>query len=205
MQHNLQQIEETPMSPAPKNSQVPSPEEIHAEASEFGANLVGLFLKSVERFAELQKQSIDVAVQQSAEMSDVVKKMTEKLPGAPRPVVFDLATGNVARCADTQKSAITFVVEQSKAMTDTLKDRSLSAKDLTESNSKAVKQTLERSFAVNKKVLENTAAGAKAMLDAAKDQFGLRGTQAEAMTDSFIKGIDTAIDAQKKVMDIAAA
>jgi hypothetical protein len=193
------------MSPAPKTSQVPSPEEIHAEASEFGANLAGLFLKSVERFAELQKQSIDVAVQQSAEISDVVKKMTEKLPGAPRPVVFDLATGNVARCADTQKSAINFVVEQSKALTDTLKDRSLSAKDLTDSNSKAVKQTLERSFAVNKKVLEHTAAGAKAMMDAAKEQFGLRGTQAEALTDSILKGIDTAIDAQKKVMDIAAA
>ena len=43
------------------------------------------------------------------------------------------------------------------------------------------------------------------MMDAAKEQFGLRGTQAEAMTDSFIKGIDTAIDAQKKVIDIAAA
>ncbi len=193
------------MSPAPKTSQVPSPEEIHAEASEFGANLTGLFLKSLERLAELQKQSIDVAVQQSAELSDVVKKMAEKLPGAPRPVVFDLATGNVARCADTQKSAINFVVEQSKALTDTLKDRSLSAKDLTDSNSKAVKQTLERSFAVNKKVLDHTAAGAKAMMDAAKEQFGLRGTQAEALTDSFLKGIDTAVDAQKKVMDIAVA
>lgn len=193
------------MSPAPKTSQVPSPEDIHAEATEFGANLAGLFLKSVERFAELQKQSIDVAVQQSTEMSEVVKKMAEKLPGAPRPAVFEMAAGNVARCADTQKSAINFVVEQSKVWTDTIKDRSLTAKDLSDSNGKTVKQTLERSFAVNKKVLENTAAGAKAMMDAAKEQFGLRGTQAEAMTDSFIKGIDTAIDAQKKVMDIAAA
>jgi len=193
------------MSPAPKNIHDPSPEEIRAEASEFGANLAGLFMKSVERFAELQKQSIDVAVQQSTEITDVVKKMAEKMPGALRPAVFDLATGNVARAADTQKSAINFVVEQSKVWADTFKDRNLSVKDLSDSNSKAVKQTLERSFAVNKKVLEHTAAGAKAMLDAAKEQFGLRGTQAEAMTDSFIKGIDTAVDAQKKVMDIAAA
>ena len=187
------------------NNHEPSPEEMRAEATEFGANLAGVFLKSVERLAELQKQSIDVAVQQSAEMTDVMKKMAEKMPGALRPAIFDMATGNVARYADTQKSAINFVVEQSKMWTDTLKDRSQTAKDFSESNSKTVKQTLERSFVVNKKVLENTAAGAKAMLDAAKEQFGLRGTQAEAMADSFIKGIDTAVDAQKKVMDIAAA
>ena len=193
------------MSPAPKTSQVPSPEDIHAEATEFGANLAGLFLKSVERFAELQKQSIDVAVQQSTEMSEVREEDGREVAGAPRPAVFEMAAGNVARCADTQKSAINFVVEQSKVWTDTIKDRGLTAKDLSDSNGKTVKQTLERSFAVNKKVLENTAAGAKAMMDAAKEQFGLRGTQAEAMTDSFIKGIDTAIDAQKKVMDIAAA
>ena len=188
-----------------KSNHEPSPEEMRAEANEFGVNLAGVFLKSLERFAELQKQSIDVAVQQSTEVSDIMKKMAEKLPGAPRPAVFDLATGNVNRCADTQKSAITFVVEQSKMWTDTLKDRSQTAKDYSDSNGKTVKQTLERSFAVNKKVLEHTAAGAKAMMDAAKEQFGLRGTQAEAVADSFIKGIDTAVDAQKKVMDIAAA
>jgi hypothetical protein len=192
------------MSPLKSNHE-PTPEEMRAETAEFGANLAGLFLKSVERFAELQKQGIDVAVQQNAEMTDMIKKMAEKVPGAPRPAVFDMATGNVARAADTQKSAINFVVEQSKVWTDTFKDRSQTAKDFSDSNSKTVKQTLERSFAVNKKVLENTAAGAKAMMDAAKEQFGLRGTQAEAMTDSFIKGIDTAVDAQKKVMDIAAA
>ena len=105
------------------------PPRIHAEATEFGVSLAGLFLKSVERFAELQKQSIDVAVQHSAEMSEVMKKMAEKLPGAPQPAVFEMAAGNVARCADTQKSAINFVVKQSKAWTDTFKDRSLTAKD----------------------------------------------------------------------------
>lgn len=192
------------MSPL-KNNHEPTPEEMRAETAELGANLAGLFFKSVERFAELQKQSIDVAVQQSAEVTDIVKKMAEKLPGAPRQAVFEMATGNVNRCAETQKSAINFVVEQSKMWSDTFKDRSMTAKDFSDSSSKSVKQTLERSFAVNKKVLENTAAGAKAMMDAAKEQFGLRGTQAEAMTDSFMKGIDTAVDAQKKVMDIAAA
>jgi hypothetical protein len=175
---------------------------IHVE--DFGANLAGLFLKSIERISEIQKQAIDFATQQNADTVSVLKKMTAKVPGASNLPVFDLTTETVSRFADTQKSAINFVVEQSRVWTETLKDRTRFGKNVAESNIKTAKQTLERSFALNKKALENSATQAKAVVDATKQQFGLSGTPLDAVTDTFKKSIDTIIDAQKEVMDLVA-
>jgi hypothetical protein len=55
---------------------------------------------------------------------------------------------------------------------------------------------------VQKKALENTAAQTKAVVDIAKHQFGFTGPQADAMTESFHRGVDTIVEAQKDLMDI---
>ena len=175
-----------------------------AQFEEFESSLTGLFLKSMERFGEIQKQTLDFAVQQNSEILDAFKKMSTKMPGGPNLPVFELAEGAVARYADTQKSAINFVLEQSKVWSDALKNRNRSTKEAMESNTKTAKQSLERAFGVTKRALDNSAAQAKAVLDAAKEQFGPNGPQVEAVTDSFKKGIDTLIDAQKEVMNLVA-
>jgi hypothetical protein len=188
------------MSPTPKTHREPVVEDA-AETSEIQDNFVAIFLRGVERVGEIQKQAIDLALQQNAEIVDIWKKAAKKMPGGARLPMLDLATGAVNRYADTQKSAIDLVVEQSHIWTDAFKDRA-TIKKSNDSTVNVAKQTMERSFAVHKKALEHTAAQTKAVVDAAKHQFGFTGVQADAMTDTFQKGVDTIVEAQKELLDL---
>jgi len=189
------------MSPTPKPIREPIAEELD-EKTEFRDNLAAVILHGFERVAEIQKHTIDLAVQHNAEMIDVLKKAADKMPGAPRLPMLELAAGAVSRYAETQKSVIDYFIEQSKVWTDTFKDRDSVAKSSTETVTNAAKQAVEKSFAVQKKALENTAAQTKAVVDAAKNQFGFTGKQAEVMTDTFQRGVDTIVEAQKELLDL---
>lgn len=188
------------MSPA-KTTRDPVMEET-TEQGEIRHETANMVLRGVERIAEVQKQFIDLAVQHNKEMVEVLKKATAKVPGAPRIPMMDLAQGAVSRYADIQKSAIDFVVEQNRIWTDVFKDRTGTVKRSGESATNAMKQAMESSFAVQKKALEHTAAQTKAVVDVARDQFGLSGTQADAMTDTFRRGVDTIVEAQKELLNI---
>src|SRR5579872_4924504 len=189
------------MSPTPKVNREPVMEDMGIKP-DFANPMAALFLRGVERMAEIQKQTIDFAVQQSADVVDVVKKAAEKMPGAPKVPFLDLATGAVSRLADTQKAAIDFVVEQNQAWTETFKDRARYDKKAVDATTKMAKQAVERSFVVHKKALDSTAAQTKAVVDATRQQFGFTGTQADAMTESFQKGVDTIVEAQKDLLDL---
>jgi len=173
-----------------------------AEKAEFRENMSAIFLHGIARIGEIQKQYIDLAMQQNAEIVDIMKKTADNMPGAPRLPMLDLATGAVSRFAETQKSVIDYFVEQSQMWTDALKDRAGAGKSTADSITNAAKQAVERSFAVQKKALENTAAQTKAVVDAAKHQFGFTGKQAEAMTDTFQRGLDTIVETQKELLDL---
>lgn len=189
------------MSPTPKVNREPAPGEIK-EKVEFRDDFFAFFLHGMERMANVQKATIDVAVQQQVEMVDLLKKVVDKVPGTPGLPMLKLATGAVGRYAETQKAAIDFVVEQSQVWTDALKDRAKTAKTATESATNVAKQTLERSFAVQKKVLENTAAQTKDVIDIAKHNFGLNTAQADAMADTLQRGVDTIVEAQNDLMEL---
>ncbi|KAA6463072.1 hypothetical protein DYQ86_07000 [Acidobacteria bacterium AB60] len=169
---------------------------------EFQDESAALFLRGMERIADVQKQCIDVAVQHATELVDVARKTAGKLPGVPAAPILEVTSGAINRYADTQKAAIDFVVEQGRVWTDMFKDRSRSEKISSESTTSVAKQALERSFAVQKKALENTAAQTKAVVDATRRQFGLTGTQADAFTDTFQRSVDTVVEAQKELLDL---
>ena len=189
------------MSAAPKMNRETVRED-GAEKPVVREDIAGVFLRGMERLAEAQKQCIDLAVQQNADVVDHLKKTAEKMPVAAGIPMLDLFVGAATRYADTQKAAIDFFVEQSRIWTDTLKDRTSEVKKTTESTTSAAKQTMEKSFAVQKKALEHTAAQTKAVVDAAKRQLGFTGTQADAMTDTFQRGMDTIVEAQKELLDL---
>lgn len=192
------------MSPVPKMNPEPPPEPVAMPEYDVVQTMAGTWLKGVERVAEIQKQALSLAVQQNTEMAAMVKKAAEKLPMAPRLAFLDLAVGTFGRYAEAQKQAIDFAVEQSRLWTDLFKDRSRLGKDVTEANNKAVKQSIENTLGVNKKGLDTAAAEAKATVDAVKEQFGLGGPQVVNMSDTFKKGIDAVVDAQKELMELVA-
>jgi glutamyl/glutaminyl-tRNA synthetase len=161
-----------------------------------------LLLRGVERLAEIQKQYLDIAVQHNAEVVEVAQKAAEKLPGKPFFPMLDLTNSAVNRTAEIQKTTIDFFVEQTRVWTNLFKDRNSTAKESAESTANVAKQALEQSFAVQKKTMENTAAQAKAWVDATRREFGLTGAQAEALTDTFQRGVESVVEAQKEVLDL---
>ena len=175
-----------------------------AEKTEVAETIATLYTKGVERLAEVQKKGIDLAVRQNAELLDACKKFAQVVPGAPGLFMLDLAANAFERYADTQKGAIDLVLEQSHALAGLVKERAASVSKATEGAAAIVQQTVEHSVAEQKKALDNSAAQTKAAFETAKQQFGLAGTPAEAAAESFQRGVDGLIEAQKELLDIAA-
>ena len=189
------------MTPAAKMHREPIMEE-RQDDTEFRNHAVDLFLHGMERIAEMQKQWIDVALQHNAETVEFFKKASSKVPGLPRLPVLDLASGAMKGYADTQKATIDFAVEQGRVWSNSLKDRAATVRKSTESSTNVAKETMERSFQVQKKALEHTAAQTKALVDATRRQFGITGSQADALAETFERSVDTVVDAQKELLDL---
>jgi len=175
-----------------------------AQKTEFAETFTTLYSNGIERFAEVQKKSIDIAVKQNAEMRDASRKFAQVVPGAPGLFLLDLAASAFERYADTQKGAVDLVLEQSHALGDILKQRSASVSKAAEGAATIVEQTVEHSVAAQKKVLDYSAAQTKAAFATAKHQFGLAGTPAEAAAELFQRGVVSLIETQKELLDIAA-
>jgi hypothetical protein len=163
-----------------------------------------LCVRGVERLAEIQKRSIELAAQQNTELLASWKKMAHVVPGVPDLFMLDLASNAFDRAAETQKGAIDLVVEQSHAVAAILKQRKHAVSEPAQKAVAAMQHTMERSVAAQKRALEYSAAQTKTTFETAKKQFGLSGTPAEAVADSLQRGVDTFVETQKELLDIAA-
>jgi hypothetical protein len=163
-----------------------------------------LYFKGVERFAELQKRSIDLAADQNAEIIDSWKKLASLMPGAPGVFLLDLVSSGFERCVETQKGAIDLLVEQGNAAAGLIKERTNSVSKATEEAVAMAKKTVEYSVAVQRKALDTSAEQAKAMIGDVKQHLGSVAIPDDAAVDSLHRGIDTYVDTQKEFLDIAA-
>ncbi|HEY3706786.1 MAG TPA: hypothetical protein VGL22_17110 [Terracidiphilus sp.] len=174
------------------------------EASEARNNFATLYIRGIDRVAEIQKRSIDIAVQHNAEMIEAWKKLAQKMPGGARVPLLDVAASMFERFADTQKHAIDLAAEQSRAVIDSVKDRAAVANKATEAAVQMTNQAVERSVAAQKKVVETTVAQTKAVLEATRQQMGAAGMPADSAVSSFQRGVDTFVEAQKELLDLVA-
>jgi hypothetical protein len=162
-----------------------------------------LYTQGVERMAEIQKRSIDLATQQNLEFLNIWKKNARAFPFAPGVFMIELAATTFERFADTHKGAIDLVVEQSHALGNVVKEHSVATTKANEGAVSMAQEMLEHSIETQKKVLDSYSAQARAGLEAAKHQFGIVGTPAEGVTDSIQKGLDTFVETQKELLNIA--
>ena len=175
-----------------------------AEKTEIVDTITSLYTTGVERIAEVQKKGIDLAVKQNAELLDAWKKIAQAVPGAPGLFMLDLASNAFERYADTQKGAIDLVLEQSHALADLVKERATATAEAFAGAPAIVKQTVDQSVAAQKKALDYSAAQSKAAFASAREQFGIKGTPAETAAETFERGVDSLIESQKELLDIAA-
>ena len=163
-----------------------------------------LYTQGVERMAEIQKKSIDLATQQNLEFLNIWKKNARAFPFAPGVFMIELATTTFERFADTHKGAIDLVVEQSHAMGNVVKEHSTATTNANEGAVNMAQELMDHGIESHKKVLDSYSAQARAFLEAMKHQFGIAGTPAEGVTDSIQKGLDTFVETQKELLNIAA-
>jgi len=163
-----------------------------------------LYTQGVERIAEIQKKSIDLATQQSLEFLSVWKKNAKASPFAPGVFMIELAETTFERFAETHKGAIDLVVEQSHAMHNVVKEHSVATGKANEGAVNMAQELVDHTIESHKKTLDSYSAQARAALDAVKQQFGIAGTPAEGVTDSIQKGLDTFVETQKELLNIAA-
>jgi len=124
--------------------------------TEFGS----LFIKGVERAAELQKKSLDDAARQNAEAIAAYKKGPQAVPSAP--AVYDLAGQAFEGYIETQKSVIDQIVKQTAALVESAKDSGNSAQKVAADFTKTVQQSIEHVVEVQKKALDLVTQEAKA-------------------------------------------
>src|ERR1700723_1319237 len=107
-------------------------------------SITALYTKTVERLAEAQKKTLDLALQQNADLTGAWKKIAQVVPGTPIPTVLDLVANTFAQFVDLQKGAIDLALEQSQKLTGLVNERIDSVSSATDAVKTIVQDTVER-------------------------------------------------------------
>jgi hypothetical protein len=170
-----------------------------AEGAEVAGNFIPLYTKNVQRVADLQKKSLEVAAEQNAELVENCKKAFSFIPESPASFWFDLVGQTFDRLVEVQKENIDLAVEQTNVLTELGRERGALAAKFVDGGAGLFQQTLEHSVAAQKKNLEFCAGQQKAAYETAKRQFHVANPFAEA----FQSGMDVFVETQKTVLDFA--
>jgi hypothetical protein len=157
------------------------------------------YTKNVDRLAELQKKSLDIAAEQNGELVDACKKAFSYIPETPGSFLFDLAGQSFNRFVETQKGAIDLVVEQSHVVAGLAQERANLAGKVAEGVTGLFQQSVGYSVATQKKALDYYAEQHETACETAKKQFRIANNPA---ADAFQNGVDALIETQKTMLDI---
>jgi hypothetical protein len=161
-----------------------------------------LYQKGLERAADATKLSLNLALQQNADILGAIKNALKgsNLPGL---FVLDLAAQAAEGCVAVQKQLIDLALEQSNAAIQALQNLGQNAGDVQGDVAAAVQASLDRSVAAQNTVVEFVAKQSKAVSESVKAQPGVAGTAVETLTDSMQRSFDTVLGVQKEMLDIA--
>jgi hypothetical protein len=159
-------------------------------------------MSSVNRAGKLQKHAVTLAAEQAGEWIGACKSLLGHFPMSPPSLFFDLAAQAVQISAETQKSAVDFVLDQTEAMTNIARERGAAYSKIAESATSAFAGTLKRSVEAQKRVLESASEQNRAIFAATRRKVG--DGPGSVMVDSFERGADTMVRAQKSILDATA-
>lgn len=186
------------MSPAPRAKRDAAAVEA-AKDHEMAEKVAALYTKSVERMADIQKRSIDVAMQQNKEVIGLWKQVAEKLPWAPQLKGLDEAAGRLEHFAGTQKSAIDLMVENTRAFVEMVKERTAAAEKTTDSVLNFAQESFDRTIETQKKAADAALAETKSAFENARAHLEFPG--GAAVAESIQRGVDAIVEAQKELLE----
>ncbi len=186
-----------------KSSKKATPAAKAAANTDFVDVFSPVIVNTVEQVADLQKKTLDVAAQQTAQWIGAWKQAFSFFPVAPPAFIFEAAGHAVQTAVENQKSAIDLVVEQTKAATEITKVRADAYTKIAAGVTTSIKKSVEQSVAAQKNVLDFASEQNKAVFGSAKKQFSSIPGPATLIVDSFERGTDAVIEAQKSALDFA--
>lgn len=165
------------------------------------AMLAHLSHTTIEKFVEIQKVTLDLAVQQSATITRMFKQGLSMAGMSPVAALFDLGQGGVAALVDAQKGILDLAVQQSAQatgaymeQTDMLSGRLAdSARELGDRIVEAQRAMFDfaaKQNAVLMDVLSNPAGQATA-------------APMQMLVDSYRQGMDMLMKMQRQLLDVA--
>jgi hypothetical protein len=167
---------------------------------EVAETLAPVYLKGVQRVADLQKKSLDVAAEQTAEWIRVYKKAFSYLPVAAPTFFFDLAEQVVENAVDTEKNVIDLFVEQSEAIAATVSERADAYSKAAEGVVAATQATVVRSVEAQQKALLFAAEQSSEFYKNAGKQFGIE--PMAAVVNTVERGTKAVLEAQKSLINV---
>ena len=170
-----------------------------AAKSEVNDVFAPFYVNTVNRVAELQKSSLDAVAEQTNEFVAAWKKAASYFPVPTPTFFFDVFGQAVQTAVETQKSAIDLAVEQAEAVAEITKQRVNAYSEIAETATEAFRTTVSRSVEAQKKMLEFAAQQNKAVWEATRKQIG--NGPASVIVDTFERGANTVIEAQKSILD----
>ena len=164
--------------------------------------LMPVYLKGVQRVADFEKRSLDVAAEQAGEWIAVYKKAFSCLPVAAPTLFFDLAEQAVENIVDTPKNVLDLLVEQSQAVAEIVNERAEAYNKVAEGVVAAVQASVVRSVEARQKALSFAAEQSSAFYNNAKNQFDLE--PVAAVVNTVERGTTAILEAQKSLIDVVA-
>jgi len=178
------------MRAAPKSTKTTA--EKHEPIEEF----FPMYTRSVERLGEFQKKMLETMAQQNTDWLESWKKTTGMFPQMPGMFMFDVWTQMFDRFIETEKSGIDMAVEQSKQTLNLARERGTTYGKVTDGFTGMFQQAL----AAQKKALDFYSEQQNTAFETMKRQFRFVNNPA---AEAFQNGLDTLIETQKAMLDIA--
>jgi hypothetical protein len=186
------------MSPAARGKREATPEKMETDGA-IRETFATLYTKNVERMADIQKRSIDIAVQQNKEALGLWKQLSERLPWAPPLKGFEETATTLERLAGTQKTALDMMVENTRAFVEMVKERAAATEKTTHSVLNFAKQSFDRTVDAHKKAVDIAVNESKSAIENAREHFDFPGTA--ALAESIQHGVDSIVEAQKELLE----
>ncbi len=169
---------------------------------EFADAFTPLVLNSVERVANLQKKTLDLAAEQTAEWIGAWKKAFSYFPGSPARVLLRYCRPGRPNRIETQKSAIDLVVEQTEAVTEIAKLRAEAYSKIAESVNRCIPdRRLSARSKPRRRCWSLPARRTRRISKPPRSSSAAAAGPATAILDSFQRGADTVIEAQKSILE----
>jgi hypothetical protein len=204
VQHFVQQLSHTKENGMKTTGKAPKAPVTSAVGEKFDVlgSVSEVYTKGIEQLAGMQKQGLEFAVQQNADLIGIWKKNATGSVAPSGFFMFDLMGTLFERYAATQKDAIDLVVDQTHAFASAVKESKAKVTKAAEEGVKLAEEAIEQSIAVQTTALDHSAKQTKAAFESAKKQFGYAGTPAAAAADSVQRGVEVVIEAQKNMLDV---